>query len=69
MQEAEKTTWWQWATSSTKTQKEDEEKLSEAIKLSAEEKGKLFEAIGYTAEDGHSDYPLDVSSSPLVYFS
>ena len=63
LQAAEKKTWWQSAMSSI-TQKEDQEKLSEAFKLSAQEKDKIFEAIGYTEEGDHSEYPLGVG----IYF-
>ncbi len=42
--------------------KEDQEKISEAMKLSKEEKSKLYEAIGYTEENKtNTEYPNDVN--------
>jgi len=64
-QEASKTSWWGWATSSTSSvSKEDQDKISEAVKLSKEEKLKLYDAIGYTeGENSLLNYPENVSSN------
>jgi hypothetical protein len=61
-QEASKSSWWGWATSSSSSVlKEDQDKISEAVKLSKEEKGKLYDAIGYTeGEESLANYPENV---------
>ena len=59
-EETTKSSWWGWATSSSKVPSADKEKLSEAVDLSIEEKGKLFDAIGYTGEETYSEYPSEV---------
>lgn len=61
-QEASKSSWWGWATSSSSSVlKEDQDKISEAVKLSKEEKGKLYDAIGYTeGEEILANYPENV---------
>lgn len=69
-QETVKSTWWGWLSSSSSNgniKDQDQEKISEALKLSQDEKAKLYDAIGYAEDNTLSVYPKDVSFHLKIY--